>query len=261
MESGFVAVREGLYGHGLQSDLSNVPAEVKKFFPLVDLEHPNFSDLTSPYLVYGEDFAAIYEDIYTLVGGRSGYGFERSKLGHYYTDFHAIGVFDSPQLFPRKDKNGDTLGYNQQIWPENLTTKPAAYRAEEIPFWVAVPRKEVSSRGQNEMAPVVLISHGYTSNRFGEVSQFSAYFAQHGLATLGIECPSHGLNLSATERRLAEGLLSVRGVRQFGEAALTDRAFDQNNDGFKDSGADFWTSYVFHTRDMVRQCTLTTCNL
>ena len=30
VESGFVAVREGLYGHGVQSDLSNVPAEVKK---------------------------------------------------------------------------------------------------------------------------------------------------------------------------------------------------------------------------------------
>ena len=62
--------------------------------------------------------------------------------------------------------------------------------------------------------------------------------------------------ISVQRRELAEGLLSVRGVRQFGEAALTDRAFDQNNDGFKDSGADFWTSYVFHTRDMVRQCTL-----
>ena len=42
----------------------------------------------------------------------------------------------------------------------------------------------------------------------------------------------------------------------FKNAALTDRAWDQNNDGRVDSGADFWTSYVFHTRDIVRQCAL-----
>jgi len=34
---------------------------------------------------------------------------------------------------------------------------------------------------------------------------------------------------------------------------IAGRALDQNGDGLLDSGADYWTSYLFHTRDMVRQ--------
>ena len=98
------------------------------------------------------------------------------------------------------------------------------------------------------------MSHGYTSNRFSEVAGFSSFFAQHVLATIGIECPSHGLSISPSEEELAANLLGQQGVGPFGEAALRDRAFDQNNDGRVDSGADFWTAYVFHTRDILRQC-------
>ena len=127
-------------------------------------------------------------------------------------------------------------------------------RSEDIPFWIAVPRKEVSVRGDGKPAPVVIMSHGYTSNRFSEVAGFSSFFAQHGLATIGIECPSHGLSISPSEEELAANLLGQQGVGPFGEAALRDRAFDQNNDGRVDSGADFWTAYVFHTRDILRQC-------
>ena len=58
------------------------------------------------------------------------------------------------------------------------------------------------------------------------------------------------------ERQLAELSLGSQGSLDFGNAVLKDRAFDQNNDGIVDSGADFWTAYVFHTRDIVRQCAL-----
>ena len=70
------------------------------------------------------------------------------------------------------------------------------------------------------------------------------------------QCPSHGLTLNETETVLAEVLLADRGVMPFGDASLRSRGFDMNNDGRNDSGADFWTAYVFHTRDIVRQCAL-----
>jgi hypothetical protein len=51
-------------------------------------------------------------------------------------------------------------------------------------------------------------------------------------------------------------LLGGFGLEPFLEATLKSRAFDQNNDGRVDSGADFWTGYLFHTRDVVRQSIL-----
>jgi hypothetical protein len=51
-------------------------------------------------------------------------------------------------------------------------------------------------------------------------------------------------------------LLKGFGFEPFFEAMFKGRAFDQNNDGVGDSGADFWTSYLFHTRDVVRQSLL-----
>ena len=37
------------------------------------------------------------------------------------------------------------------------------------------------------------------------------------------------------------------------KALVRNRSWDQNLDGIEDSGADFWTAYTFHTRDVVRQ--------
>ena len=88
-----------------------------------------------------------------------------------------------------------------------------------------------------------MLSHGYTSSRFGEVAGFAGYFAKHGMATR-IECPSHGLSVSPMEQELGLSLLAAAGVEAFGEAIMNDRAYDQNNDGRVDSGADFWTSYI-----------------
>jgi hypothetical protein len=42
----------------------------------------------------------------------------------------------------------------------------------------------------------------------------------------------------------------------FYDAITQTRARDLNNDGHPDSGGDFWSSYLFHTRDGVRQSIL-----
>ncbi|MCP4495841.1 MAG: hypothetical protein GY825_03565, partial [Phycisphaeraceae bacterium] len=82
------------------------------------------------------------------------------------------------------------------------------------------------------------------------------FFARHGLATLAIDNPGHGLSLSDEDKDQARTVLSAFGIGPFIEAAFTDRSFDQNGDGVTDSGADYWDFYLFHTRDNVRQTAL-----
>jgi hypothetical protein len=75
-----------------------------------------------------------------------------------------------------------------------------------------------------------------------------------GFATIAMDCVSHGLAIDGTEVALARAEAQQLGYDAFFDAlALNDRAVDLDNNGSKDSGADFWTSYVLHTRDVVKQ--------
>ena len=257
VESAMVAVRNGLYGEGVQAHIgAEFEPVVSEFFPLIDRNRPQFADRTSPFLMKGDDFVGAYEIIAAQLQGKGGETLDLTVGGHRSVGFHVVGSFDSPQLYPRTNEAGEPLDLNNQIWPPDLTEIPAPVRTEKVYFWLSVPKKEVSARGLGEPAPLVMLAHGYTSNRFSEVAGFGGYLATQGLATIGIDCPSHGLSISPDEEETARILLDGFGLLPFAEAALTDRAFDQNGDGRPDSGADFWTAYVFHTRDVVRQCML-----
>jgi len=256
IQSHMIAVRDGLYGHGVQAHLGqDFPAEVDGLEQLKNMDF--FKGSKNPYILNTEQFLDAYDLIaQQLLGRKPGTLFYKWALdAQHYVDYHAIGSFTSPQLFMRTDKDGNTLGLNDQSWPPDLDRTVAPARKETVYFWLVVPRKEISARGQGKPVPVVVLGHGYTSNRF-EALAFGAYLARFGLATLAIDCVSHGLGLSKTEQLLAKAVTSTHGVEPFLDAALKDRAADLNGDGTKDSGGDFWTAYAFHTRDVVRQSAL-----
>jgi hypothetical protein len=247
------AVRDGLYERGVQAHLGRLfPPEVTELFPMRDA--PGFPNMTQPQIVYGENWLRALQILGPALLGVNINSAEYKQLseGIKYVDYFVIGSYESPQLFPRTDANGNPLSLNEQTWPPDLDRVPAPTRPETIYFTLAVPRKEVSARGHGQPAPVALLGHGYTGQRFA-VMQFAGYFARHGLATIGIDGPSHGIGLAADQEELARFLLSGINLGGLVDATFKDRAFDQNGDGVKDSGADFWTSYLFHTRDIVRQ--------
>jgi len=255
IKSEWQAVRDGLYGHGPQQHLAGeYPASVDELLPMRDAAF--FPDMTMPHLLYGEVWKpALAELSGQLLGQSAGEGLDAIVDGTDWVDWYAVGSYTSPQLFPRLDGSGEPLPLNDQVWPPNLGRDIAPARGEQIYFTLSVPRKEVSARGDGKPAPVVILGHGYTGNRF-DVMQMSSYFARHGFAVIGIDGPSHGISISSADESLAKVLLTAFGVSNAGEALLRDRAFDQNGDGITDSGADFWSSYLFHTRDMVRQFAL-----
>lgn len=317
LESHWVALREGIYGHGVQAHLAEeFPAEVTGFHLLRDPENRRHQGVKNPYILPSEVWLEAFSLVATTLLGQNtnSQEFEDLVNSQRNIDYFVVGSFESAQLFERtkhpddapdcelaceraascavEGAEGETMqaclsacaadstpgerhcmymapdcptlaacdadsdpwiGYNDQSWPVDLDRVPVKARSETVHFWLSVPRKEVSARGEGKPAPVVIVGHGYGSNRF-ELAQFGGFFAEHGLAGLAIDCPSHGISIKPEERELADRLLNGFGLGPLGETVFTDRASDQNRDGATDSGADFWTAYVFHTRDMVRQC-------
>lgn len=248
---GWQGVRDDLY-----SDLGEAyPAVIDEILPMRDAGH--FPGMTNPHLLYGETWKpALREVAEQLLGEEEGEFLTGLVDGAGYVDFYTVGSFTSPQLHPRHDADGEALPLHDQVWPADLDKGLTDIaRGEKVFYSLSVPRKEVSVRGEGKPAPIIIAGHGYTSNRF-EVMQFSSYLARHGMAVIGIDGPSHGISIGAGELALAKAVFGGMGLGASGDALLSDRAFDQNGDGFTDSGADFWTSYLFHTRDMVRQFAL-----
>ena len=255
VESEIIAVRDGLYGHGVQEHLADFEPVIEGLLPARDPD--KFPEASNFYIVPGETWAQALELIQVQFnGGEPGFEFDAVMEAAQYVDYHVIGWYESPQLFPRKAENGDWLPFDEQSWPKDLTTTPAPTRSEKIYFHLTVPRKEVSARGDGEPAPVILFGHGYTSSRFDGVN-FGPFFAKHGLASIGIDNVSHGLVAGGEDLSAATTLLNLFGLGPMADALLNKhRAFDHTYDGLPDSGADFWTAYMFHTRDAVRQSAL-----
>lgn len=256
--SQLMIARDGLYGHGPQGHLSEeYPARINEFFRLHDNDN-----VLNPYILQTEFIAPILTQLAPALGDAGDSQRQTTALieSHQYIDFHVIGSFDSPQLFEREDENGVPLPFNDQAWPATLDTEPVEARSETVYFWLAVPRPEVSARGNGEPAPLIVYSHGYTSNHFDALA-FAGFFAQHGVATLAIDNVSHGIAIDDEDVETYTQLASLVNLEAFLNAVNHGRAFDQNNDGKADSGADFYGAYVFHTRDMLRQGVLDYMNL
>jgi len=258
VQSAFVAIRDGLYGHGVQKHLGeDFPAELATIETMRD--DGFFPDMKNPHIMYSEEWSAAFAMLMEQFEAIDPASVNAQMMAEAqkYVDYYVVGSFDSPQLFERAGEDGKWLPLDEQSWPADLTTKPAPTRSERVYFTLSIPRKEVSRRGNGGQVPVAIMSHGYGSNRF-EGMQMAGFFARQGFATISIDGPSHGLPLNEIQSQLAKAVLSGMGLGSASDAIGKDRAHNQDKDaaGIHDSGADFWTAYLFHTRDVVRQFAL-----
>ncbi len=198
-----------------------------------------------------------YEDIQAQMkvlleqgfGFPEGPGSELLLAGFENIDHMVIGTYQSPFLIQ---------GGPQGIDPEasfdlDFTTGQGVEGVDTVQFWMVVPKETAAYK---QPFNVNIYGHGYTGN-FSEELVYAGNMAQHGLATVGINAAFHGLVLGdAFAQNTAAQLLAQACVGPFYDAMTQSRARDLNNDGIPDSGGDFWSSYVFHTRDAVRQSVL-----
>ncbi len=165
-------------------------------------------------------------------------------------------LMDRCQAFEECQDLNPYLPYDAQIWPNDLDRKKAKARSEDIYFWLTIPRKEVAQLKEGEVFPVVMVGHGYTLHKLDAMMGFAGQLAKRGNASIAIDCVGHGLVFPENYQSLGRNLAKTFGLEKIIDPLLYGRAFDLNRDQVADSGADFWTSYLFHTRDQVRQCTL-----
>ncbi len=159
-----------------------------------------------------------------------------------------------------EDADGDgrltVIEEDEGWWKVNTDLGKGKYTQTKVPFFVAVPKQQYKIPGrENEPFPVVFYGHGYTSMML-EALGFGGSLAKFGLATVGVSCAHHGLGEDEVFLSALRGVFQVEDLAPLGEFILDDRARDMNGDGQKDSAGDFWTSYIFHTRDIVRQSAL-----
>jgi hypothetical protein len=164
-------------------------------------------------------------------------------------DHMVIGTFKSPFLLEGGPKATDP----NAAFDLNFLTGEGYETSDTVQFWLLVPKETAQFK---QPFNVNIYGHGYTGN-FSELLLYAGNMAQHGLATIGINAMGHGLIFdNQLEEVAAKGVLSGQCVAPFYDAVTWGRARDLNNDGKKDSGGDFWSSYLFHTRDGVRQSVL-----
>jgi hypothetical protein len=243
----YIAVRDGLYGIGpMQRLATEFPGEVSKILALKE-SMPNST--VNVRIVKGDEFRSAALDLLKqLNGGNLSPSFQVVADHHRFIDYHVVFQFTSPQFFPRVDSEGNPLPLYKQLMQINAQTGAAFTRPETVTVWLTVPKRQ-----KQGPAPVVILGHGYTGNKLDPLF-YGGFFARYGLASIGMENVSHGVGLDPTDLMLARGLLAGKGIGpMFDAIALQDRALDQNRDGTKDSGADFWTSYILHTREVVKQ--------
>ncbi len=164
-------------------------------------------------------------------------------------DYIAIGTYRTPFLLQGGPDNADP----KAAFDIDYTTGAGEMHEDTVQFFLIVPKETEQFK---QPFNVNIYGHGYTGN-FLELIFYAGTLAEHGLATIGINAMGHGLDLGdETTETLAKGLFAGACAGPLYEALVASRGRDLDLDGRDDSGGDFWSSYLFHTRDGVRQSVL-----
>ncbi|RLB47589.1 MAG: hypothetical protein DRI90_26170, partial [Deltaproteobacteria bacterium] len=159
-----------------------------------------------------------------------------------------VGTYQAPYLLEGGPQSTDP----NAAFNINYTTGEAVESSDTVQFWMIIPKE---TEAHQQPFDVTLFGHGYTSSMF-EVILYAGLLAEQGVATIGTNAIGHGLVVDGGLTTVGRAMLAGACYAPMFDALTLGRARDLNRDGIKDSGGDFWSSYLFHTRDGVRQSVL-----
>ncbi len=261
--SDLFTLRDGIAGKGPAAWIAQQYPTELRLLPMVGLAAPGAPDPAGwqsdpacedvaggPRTIARVDVASFQPVLQQLAaaafGGSSGP--QVTRLVQSYASVHhvAIATVTVPWLLgDRADVSPDTT---IQLDPK---TGAAPHSDDEVQMYIVVP---TTTQSHKPPFPVALYGHGYTRDS-SEGLLYAGELARHGIATVAINYPGHGRFLTPVQQQLVTSALGQGCLVPWASSVTRGRIRDVDDDGSLegDSGADFWSAYVFHTRDMLRQ--------
>jgi len=230
-----------------------------------------FDDAKRPFAAPGDNVGFAISAIDAATGLGDPADAARRDTDQKSIDYWVSGHFLAPNFLV--DKQGlatdctATTDANCVAYPADedesfemdLASGTATVGLTRVDFWCAIPKTTAQFKPP---FPVVVYGHGYGSNSL-EGTNWAGRMSRFGLSVCALSAYGHGLpvkrvfkELKPDEVNLFQEVIGSMGITGFVQALADNRARDLDNDGKEDPGGDFWTSDVFHTRDMVRQSVL-----
>lgn len=237
-----VAIRQGMEGYGPFSTIKvRYPAQLSSIEPLKTVP----SGKGPIHVMDGDIMRSFIRDNYfTVFGGNEDDPDDVARrdallLNYQFVDYFIAGSYDTPFFVT------DSGSFE-------MNTKTGDYKADhdKVTFTMVVPR---ATRNHKAPFPVQVHIHGYTSSRL-EILFWAGSYTRYGSAVVAIDAVGHGGGILDDDQiAFVKALLGSYGAAEASTIFEEGRAKDLNGDGRPDSGGDYWTADLFHTRDMVRQ--------
>jgi hypothetical protein len=240
-----VDVYRGLHGEGRLRALASVAPDFR-----VEPAHGGVSctpqQMADLHLVRGTEIKAVLQSFLPQLGLGGQLG-EALIASYDWIDYVAIARVTTPYLSGAPDSpDPDARWHLDEVARGNTGGR------DTVQVWIFVPRARPDA---TPPFPVAFNAHGYGAGAVQAIA-FAGYFARFGIATVAANAPEHGFPLPAAAASTLRTYLRGLCLGPFGNAMVAGRSRDVNGDGNADSGANFLTAHIFHTRDMIRQTAL-----
>ncbi|MFW5920722.1 MAG: hypothetical protein ACOCUS_02690, partial [Polyangiales bacterium] len=241
-------LRDGLYARGPFERLSEQYPAAMAPLPMKGGSPRDPCDASeTPYVADGDAFREALSSVVGPAFDLEGEAAEEAiaqydNLGHV-----SVALFETPYLLGDPDQESLT-----EAWDIDSTTGKGRLGREVIPALIFVPEE---TDEHEQPFPVAFFSHGHGSSA-AEVLLFAGSMVKQGTAVVALNAQGHGVELDPALVRLLRPSFESNCIGPALDGLVSGRARDLDADEDVDSGAHFWTAYVFHIRDVVRQTAL-----
>lgn len=247
VETDLHELREGLYGRGRFDFLEEQFPPDLSVGPTRGGTCPTGEPGDRTFLVEFEDLLPTLRTLAGTVFMLEGEALEQLLASLSNIDHIVLTFFESPYLLG--DPSDPRADARFQL---DATARARTTHRELIPMLLIVPKETAEHQ---QPFPVSFYGHGYTSSYFESLG-FAGWMAQNGVASAAIDAEGHGLAFPRGLRVLFESIFRNACLEPMGRMLAVNRAQDLDGDETPDAGGNFWSAYVFHTRDVVRQSVL-----
>lgn len=237
------AVRAGLYGEGSMAYLHD---EFPNDYAVADMQGGRRCDTAGRNVLIapGDAFVSALGNIAPLALGLDATQTELVVNSYSALSHIVVTFFDSPYYL------GDPYATGlEDSFIMDYQTGEARVDRETIAQITFVPKETDELQQPFDVAYYV---HGHGSAS-AEPLPFVGFMLKNGVAVNVLNAEGHGVPLDESLVTLLTGIFESDCLGPMSEAILTGRAEDLNGDGTVDSGGDFYSAYLFHTRDTIRQ--------